>query len=259
MINNLNKKYAKTMIFSVLTSIILCFSCERKDLVETYDKFVPENVISLALPDSVAIIPTDYGKVLFEVYVNADPKIKKVVIALFDDDTTDDDDKIVTTIDINRTIYEPEIYGVELELPAGGNEYFVYMEDSEGEKSIKYDVFGTVLGDEFKESLEARQNSEAILYTDTEAIINWVSNRSFNDDGDEIVVNSLLVKCEITYTSDTDGSTKTIVIDESEDETIISDFISEGTYSYTTFYKVEPNSPYLFESNPAEGVFPEKI
>ena len=257
MINNLNKKYTKALVFSVLASIVLCFSCESKDLVETYDQFIPENVISLALPDSVAVVPTGYGKVLFKVYINSDPKIKKVVVALFDDDTTDDDDKTVTTIDVNRTIYQPEIYEVELELPVGGNEYFIYMEDSEGEKSIKYDVFGTVLGDEYKESLQARQNSGASIHTDSEAIITWVSNRVPDTDGE--VIDNLLIKTELTYTSSIDGSVKTIIIDESEDETIIPDFISEGTYAYTTFYKAVVGSPYLFESNPIEGLFPEKI
>ena len=70
---------------------------------------------------------------------------------------------------------------------------------------------------------------------------------------------NLLIKTELTYTSSTDGSVKTIIIDEAEEETIIPDFISEGTYTYTTFYKGSIGSTYLFESNPIEGVFPEKI
>ncbi|XMO85399.1 DUF4998 domain-containing protein [Algibacter sp. AS12] len=259
MINNLKKKSAKALVFGVLASIILCFSCENTDLVETFDQYIPESVVSLAMPDSVAVVQTDYNKVLFKVYVNSDPKIKKVVVALFDDDTTDDDDKIVTTIDVNRTIYQPEIYEVELDLPEGGNEYFIHIEDSEGKQSIKYDVFGSVLGDAFKESLQARQNTGATIYSDSEAIINWTSNRDTNDDGDIIIKNNLLIKTEISYTSSVDGSELTIVVDESEDATIIPDFISEGTYTYTTFYKVDVDSPYVFESNPTEGTFPVKI
>ncbi|WP_405296613.1 DUF4998 domain-containing protein [Algibacter sp. Ld11] len=257
MINNFKNKTTNFIGIGVFTAVLLCFSCEDTDLVETYKQYVPENVVSLAMPDSVSTISSGHNKLLFRVFVNSDPKIKKVVIALFDDDLTDNDEKILKTLDINRTVYEPEIYELEAELPEGGNEYFVHIEGLEGRKSIKYDVFGTVLGDEYKESLQARQNSGASAYSDSEAIITWVSNKVPDTDGE--VIDNLLVKTELTYISSTDGAIKTIVIDESEDETIIPDFISEGTYTYTTFYKAVVDSPYLFESNSTEGVFPEKI
>jgi hypothetical protein len=257
MINNFKNKTTNFIGIGVFTAVLLCFSCEDTDLVETYKQYVPENVVSLAMPDSVSTISSGHNKLLFRVFVNSDPKIKKVVIALFDDDLTDNDEKILTTLDIIRTVYEPEIYELEAELPEGGNEYFVHIEGLEGRKSIKYDVFGTVLGDEYKESLQARQNSGASAYSDSEAIITWVSNKVPDTDGE--VIDNLLVKTELTYISSTDGAIKTIVIDESEDETIIPDFISEGTYTYTTFYKAVVDSPYLFESNSIEGGFPEKI
>ena len=257
MINNFKNKTTNFIGIGVFTAVLLCFSCEDTDLVETYKQYVPENVVSLAMPDSVSTISSGHNKLLFRVFVNSDPKIKKVVVALFDDDTTDDDDKILATLDINRTIYQPEIYELEADLPEGGNEYFVHIEGDEGKKSIKYDVFGTVLGDAYKDGLQARANSGASAYSDSEAIITWDSNRVPDTDGE--VINNLLVKTEITYTSSADGSVQTIVVDESEEETIIPDFISEGTYTYTTFYRVEEDSPYIFESNPTEGTFPVKI
>ena len=269
MIYNFMKKQITSIGLGVV-GVLLCISCDT-DLVETYEQYVPEQVISLAMPDSVAPVATAYNKILFKVFVNADPKIKKAVVTLFDDDITDDDEKIVTVIDINRTIYKPEIYQTELELPEGGSEYFVHLEDSEGNKSIKYDVFGTVLGDTYKESLQARHYDEVTYPSEVGVVISWTSNRRFqmdssgnpelDDDGNEIVlvINNLLVKTAITYTSSTDGTEKTIEVDESEDETIISDFVSEGTFSYVTYYRVAVDSPYFFESNPNEGMFPEKI
>ncbi|MFB9056327.1 DUF4998 domain-containing protein [Mariniflexile ostreae] len=238
--------------------ILLCLSCDT-DLVETYDQYIPEKVVSIAKPDSVAVVSTDYNKILFQVCVNADPKIKKAVIALFDDDKTDDDDKIVTTIDIDRTLFKPEIYEVELELSEGGSEYFVHLEDVDGNASIKYDVFGTVLGQSYKESLQARQFSTISQYSDSEAVINWVSNRAINNSNEEIVRNKLLVRSELIYTSSVDGTEKVIVVDESEDVTIIPDFISEETFIYTTFYRAVADSPYIFESNATEEVFPLKL
>lgn len=258
MINNFKKKIVKSAGIG-LVGVLLCASCENTDLVETYDQYIPENIISLAMPDSVAVVPTDYNKVMFRVFVNADTKIKKAVIRLFDDDLSDDDDKEIASIDINRTVFVPEIYEVEVELPEGGSEYFVHLEDAEGNESIKYDVFGTVLGEAYKESLQPRQYSDVGLYSDTEAVVYWISNRTVNDDEEEVVIDNLLVKTEITYTSSADGLEKTIVVDESEDITIIPDFISEATFSYTTFYKADPDSPYIFESNPEEGTFPVKI
>jgi hypothetical protein len=259
MINNFKKIGTSTLAVSMLVYVFLCFSCEDTDLVETYDKYVPESVVSLATPDSVAAVATAYNKMLFKVFVNSDPKIKKAVITVYDDDESDDDDKIVATIDINRTVYQPEIYEVELDLEEGGVEYFVYLEDSEGNESIEYDVFGTTLGETYKASLSQREYSEILGTSDSEATIYWASNRTTNDDGDEIVVDDLLVKTEITYTSSVDGSEQTIVVDESEDETIIPNYISEGTFTYTTFYTAVVDSPYYFESNSAEGMFPVKL
>ncbi|KJD37277.1 hypothetical protein PW52_02355 [Tamlana sedimentorum] len=257
MINNIKNKLINPFTFGVVC-VLLAFSCDT-ELTETFDEFIPENVVSLGKPDSVAVVPTGVNKVVFEVFVNSDPKIKKAVIALFDDDVTDDDDKIVATIDIDRTVFAPETYMVETQLPEGGSEYFIHMEDEYGNKSIKYDVFGTVLGDSYVETLEARSYVDVRLYSETEAIITWDSNRTTNDDDEEIVVNPLLVKSVITYTSSVDGSGLTVEVDESEDLTIIPDFISEGTFTYTTFYKVSEDSEYTFESNPTEGTFPAKI
>lgn len=262
MINNFNKKLAGYSVIG-LVCILICLSCEKTDLTETYDQYIPENVVSLAKPDSVAAIPTAYNKLTFKVFINADPKIKKVLITLFDDDETDDDDKVVTTIDVNRTVYQPEIYEVELELPEGGKEYFAYIEDDEGNQSIDFDFFGTVLGDEYRATLPAREQTNVRLYSENEVLINWKSNRAtiVNNKGEEeiVVVNEYMVKTEITYTSSVDGTEQTIVVDESEDETIVPDFISEGTYTYTTFYYHTLDNETVFESNPTEGTFPTKI
>jgi len=258
--NNFKKISTNVLVICGLITVLLCASCEGKSLIETYDEYVPSKVVSLATPDSVAAVATDYNKLLFRVYVNSDPKIKKAVIALYDDDETDEDDKVVAVIDIDRVVYLPEVYEVVLDLEEGGNEYFVHLEDNSGNKSdVKFDVFGTVLGDTFKQGLVARQYSNVELYSDSEAVINWVSNRTINSEGEEVAINQLLVKTVLTYTSSLDGSVQTIIVDESEEETIIPDFISEGTYSYTTFYKERADSPYLFESNPTDGTFPEKI
>ncbi|MCB4807958.1 DUF4998 domain-containing protein [Tamlana sp. 62-3] len=257
MINNIKNKLINPFMLGVVC-VLLAFSCDT-ELTETFNEFIPETVVSLGTPDSVAVVSTGLNKAMFEVFINSDPKIKKAVIALFDDDVTDDDDKIVATIDINRTIFAPEIYSVELQLPEGGAEYFVHLEDEYGNQSTKYDVFGTVLGDEYVATLEARSYSDIRLYSETEAIITWDSNRTTNDDDEEVVVNPLLVKSVITYTSSVDGSELTVEVDESEDLTIIPDFISEGMFTYTTFYKTVADSEYIFESNPTEGTFPAKI
>lgn len=258
MINNIKNKFIK--IFAISTAgVSVFFSCDNTDLTETYNEYIPEAVVSVAKPDSVAIVQTGYNKVAFQVFVNADPKINKIVIALFDDDLTDDDDKQVASIDVNRTLFAPEIYEAEVELEEGGAEYFVHTEDEYGNESIKYDVFGTVLGASYVEGLAPRLYSDIRLYSETETIITWESNRTINDDDEEEVVNPLLVKSVITYTSSEDGTELTIEVDESEDSTIIPHFISEGTFTYTTFYKVSANSDYTFESNPTEGIFPTKI
>lgn len=254
MINNFKIKLVNAF-WGLAACVLLCFSCEETILVETYDQFIPENVVSIAKPDSVAAVSNGYNKILFKVFVNADPKVKKAVIALFDDDVTDDDDKVIATIDINRTIFQPEVYEVEVDMEEGGIEFFVHMEDAEGNTSIKYDVFGTVIGDSYVESLQARSYSVVRFYSETEAVIYWDSNRNASDE----IIDELLVKSVITYTSNVDGSQLTIEVDESEEVTIIPDFIPEGTFTYTTFYRLSTASDIIFESNPTEGVFPEAI
>lgn len=256
MINNFKIKLVNSL--GILTvCVLLCFSCEETILTETYEQYIPEDVVSIAKPDSVAVIASGYNKLTFKVFVNSDPKIKKAVIAFFDDDVTDEDDKVVATIDISRTTYEPEVYEVEVDIEEGGNEFFVHLEDAEGGESIKYDVFGSALGDEYVQNLLARQYTSMAQYSETEAIIYWESNRDATN-VDE-VLDELLVKTEITYTSDVDGSELVIIVDESEEYTIIPDFISEGIFTYTTFYRLTADSDIVFESEPTEGTFPTKI
>lgn len=242
MIINYKKLFTNISVIVFVAAFIS--SCDT-DLYETYDDYVPEKVVSVATVDSVATI-AGFENLLFKVFINSDPKIKKAVIGLFDDDPSDDDEKVVATIDISRTVFQPEIYEVEVQLPEGQNEYYVHLEDSEGNESKVYNVFGVVYGESYRQALLQRAFVDIRLYSDTdvETIITWEPN-----------TNELLVKTELIYT-DNVGVVQTIVIDAAEDTTIIPNFVPEATFSYTTFYKLSTDSSYILETDSTEGTFP---
>ncbi|MDN3666744.1 DUF4998 domain-containing protein [Algibacter miyuki] len=236
---------------SLLALIITCsFSCET-DLYETYSEYSDGNVVSVGSPDSLSV-DSGLDKLMFKVFINADPKLKKGVISW----NLGANEK---TFNIDRTIYQNEIIDVEVEPGEGSYEFAVHLEDANGNKSNTLTLFTEVLGETYRADLVNRSLSGSTLSSETEVTLTWESNRYIDSKMVEQVTNDLLVKTELTYISEADGLEKTVVIDESEDTLVISDFIPEGSFNYKTFYKPTVDSVYIFESNPTEGTFPAKI
>jgi len=244
MINNF-KSFANYILVGML-AILVCFSCEDEGAVEAFDEFLPDSVVSLAKPDSVQVV-SGYEKLKFVVYINAQPTIKKVVISTFDDNINDDDDKEIATIDINRTVFQSESYEVTVELPEGQNEYFIHIEDAQGNKSIVLDTFGTVLGDEFIDSLLIRPYLSFQAYSDTEVIIYW-------DVIEEEDANSIL-STEIRYT-DSNGTEQMITVANEDTFTIIPDIVSEGLFYIKSTHVLSEEPLETIDSLESEETFP---
>ncbi|MDO7171592.1 DUF4998 domain-containing protein [Mariniflexile sp. AS56] len=240
MIEKMIKKNIRLLSHILLLAVITtcCFSCET-DLYETYSEYAGENVVSVGSPDSLSV-ESGFEKLLFKVFINADPKLKKGVIAW----NLGGSEK---TFNIDRTIYQNEIVEVEVDVTEGSYEFSVYMEDAHGNKSNTKSVFTQVLGEEYRASLGNRSLTNVRLYSETEAIAYWEPN-----------TNELLIKTELTYISGVDGLEKVVVIDESEETVIIPDFLSEGSFSYKTFYKPSVDSRFVFETDSTEETFPVK-
>jgi hypothetical protein len=231
-----NNKKVVTNVLVLLTLVTCCFSCDT-DLYETYDEFAVDNVVSIAVPDSLATVQGN-GKLLFKVFLNADPKIKKGVISWNQGAGN-------KTFAIARTIYQFETIEVEIELEEGPYDFSVYLEDAAGNKSKTVSYAAKVLGENYRASLKNRSIKNVRLYSETEAVIYWRTN-----------INPLLVETELIYTDSPDGLEKTIVIDASVDTTIVPDFQSEGTFSYKTVHKASLGSTDTFVTIVKEGTFP---
>ena len=251
------------MITNTIASIVLVvfsFSCQEKDLYDTFEEFTPDNVVSVSAARTFPLLAKE--KALMLVQISADPKIKKGTV-------TDLDGEVKFTFNVDRTIFEPEIIFVEFEAEEGLENVLIYLEDAQGIRSVSREVTIEVLGEEHRSSLLNREIETIDLVSSTEATINWISNTEDRIvDGVllPVVSEPLLVETAFTYT-DTSGMQQTIIIDSTEDLTTIVD-IQEGTdYSYTSTYKTfeedflleildSPFNSDLFITDEVVGTFP---
>ena len=251
------------MITNTIASIVLVvfsFSCQEKDLYDTFEEFTPDNVVSVSAARVLPLLANE--KALMVVEISADPKIKKATI-------TDPNGEVKFTFDVDRTVFEPENILVEFEAEEGLENVLIYLEDAQGIRSVSREVTIEVLGEEHRSSLLNREIETIDLVSSTEATINWISNTEDRIvDGVllPVVSEPLLVETTFTYT-DTSGMQQTIIIDSTEDITTIVD-IQEGTdYSYTSTYKTfeedflleildSPFNSDLFITDEVVGTFP---
>lgn len=234
-IKKINKFY---IIQLLVVFVVFIMSCDT-DLYETYDEYLEGNIISVAKPDSITAIQGNNKNVTFLIHVNTDPKIKKGVV-------TWDFGQSEATFDIDRTAFISETYEIEIQTEEEGlaQEFIIHLEDAFGDESIKSFILVNILGEEYRSSLRNRTYSSIGLNNDNETVIAWNVN-----------ANELLVSTELTYTNTSDVET-TIVVDSSENETIISDFQSEGMFTLKTTYKASELSSDVFISDATQGTFP---
>ena len=251
------KMITNTMAFIVL--VVFSFSCEEKDLYDTFDEFIPDNVVSVS---SVRWFPlAAKEKVLLVVQISADPKVRKGIVTNLVGD-------VQFSFDIDRTIFQTEIRTIEFEAEEGIENLLVYLEDADGVRSVTSEVTISVLGEEHRSSLFNRELVSFTVVSPNEVTINFAPNttqRLVNGIVQPVVIEPLLIETNFTYT-DINGMEQTVVLDSLENEITITDIDTTFDYSYTTTYKAFEESlvnefldltlsPDIFITDPNDGSF----
>ena len=255
------KMITNTIFFMVL--VVSLFSCdsESDSLYDTFTEFTPDKIVSVSAGEPTALLADE--KVVMLIEISADPKVKRGFV-------TTDTGELKESFEINRTVFQKELVQVEFDATEGVENLVVYLEDAEGIRSVRREVTANVLGEEYRSSLSNRE-IETTTLDQTEFIINWNSNSErivqlgqFVD----VILEPLLLESTLTYT-DVNDVEQTIVFDSTENETIITDFKPESTYSYTSSYKAFDTddfpiidsfqlnyTPDVFVTDAIEGSFP---
>lgn len=143
--------------------------------------------------------------------------------------------------DVKRKNGEQYLEYMYNELKEGQYDFSIITFDSSGNKSLVVRTEGYSYGSFYLSTLSNRRLSE-IKKQDNRVIITWKS------------IDTALYTL-VTYVNN-GGEKKTIKVPFNENETIIEDYLSEGSFTWVSVYKPEKNAMDEFTSASNEGVFP---
>ncbi|MBC9796367.1 DUF4998 domain-containing protein [Sinomicrobium weinanense] len=133
--------------WALILIIGLSYSC-NSDIYDTYDDYVDqEEPVSVGKPDTI-ISRSGKERILFQVFINSDPKIKEGVIRWSAEDSTN--------FKVDRTTYQRDSLNVEVRIPEGNYDFEVYLKDSKGNKSIAVEHSATAYGENYRSNLVSR-------------------------------------------------------------------------------------------------------
>ncbi len=229
------------MLFKLMTMLkiqslmligALFFCCQTSQ--ETYQDFISEEIIYIGNPEEV-IIGHGYEKLRFLIVINADPKIKKGFISSKNGNFTRE-------FDVVRKNSGIDTISVDTDIPEGEYTFEILLSDDVGNQSIGYEVGSVVYGPRYQSTLLNRLTT--IRTFATKAVFQW-------NPPTEGSLSTLL-----TY-EDASGVIQEVRIDNSENETVISDFRLGGMVSIATTYEPSETSLEGFHAVPFETAFPE--
>lgn len=220
-----------------LISYLMIVACST-DLYETYEKYIDENTpVSVGRPLEIASKPGN-ERLIFNILVNSDPKIKKGVIEW-------NNGQEVMEFEVDRNNLGRDVKMVELKLSEGNYKFRLHFEDDKGNKSLYTEHSATVYGEKYKSSIFNRPLESISVFSDKAIIY-------FGDPG------TGLVRTEIFYTNQ-EGILDTAVVEKTVNEVEIANYQLGDEFQYVSYYLPERNAIDTFETIIALDTFPDKF
>ncbi len=213
---------------------VVFFNCQTSQ--DTYQDFISEETIYIGKPEDVIIGHGD-EKLRFFIVINADPNIKKGSIIAKNRNFTKEFDIIRKNSGIDTII-------VDTDISEGEYTFEIILEDDIGNKSIGYEVGAIVYGPRYKSNLLNRFATISTMVK--KAVFSW-------DSPTEGSIGTVL-----RY-EDSSGIIQEVSVDNSQNETVVSDFKLGGLVTIATTYRPSESSIEDFEASPFETSFPEEF
>ena len=196
----------------ILGIILGFFSCKSQDGI--YEEYLVPNGLIYPVPAKNVVAKPGNERIEIAWQNGADPKVVKARI--FWNNYTD---SVEIAVDASMNTVSRIIGPIE----ENTYSFMVRTYDAEGNVSIPIEVIGTVYGETYL-SLLANRILVSTYYDGLDLTLNWFSA----GEGEEGV--------SVNYT-DIHGVSRSMVVDPSETETLISDFDVDRPIFYSTMYK----------------------
>lgn len=222
----------KKLIYLLTLSFGLFTACDKFD--EVHQEYIKNGEIIYSVrPDSVHVL-AGYNRCALVVQFRTTPALSKMVII-------NGEERI--TLDIPKTSPIVSVQHIFNNTPEGAITLQVYSEDIDLNKSVFVNAFGSVYGEHYQDNILNR-SLLSISKEEEQAIL------KFNTSPEKSVA------IELSYQNNR-GENITTQLPYDEKELRISDFVSEGEFSYKTLYVPEENClDTIPTAEIVHGVFP---
>ena len=219
----------------MLAVVSIITSCETT--AETYSEFTKEGEkVYIGTPDTILVAP-GINKLQFSVVINADPKIKKGLIAT-------KDKSISHEFEVLRKNTGQDTTTFILDLDEGEYNFDLVLKDDAGNQSIPREVTSIVYGEKYRNTLISRNISDIII-TRERAIIKWGNAPEGS------------YSTSLSY-EDGEGTMQNIDIPNDITETVLDSYKLSGEIKISSSFKPTKNAIESFNSM-SETTFPDRF